>query len=119
MTALHDLNQGIWPALRRLHGLQAVWSASVLVAFPVALRHWQRMVIKEAHLEVLSGAAATGAVFAELFMIKSLLVFDPLQRVRGGLRSLSDEDSEPPSPAWNTSRVRPSVKHCCSARQLV
>ena len=77
----------------------------MLVAFPVALRHWQRMVIKEAHLEVLSGAAATGAVFAELFMIKSLLVFDPLQRLRGGLRSLSDEDSEPPSPAWNTSRV--------------
>ena len=83
----------------------------MLVAFPVALRHWQRMVIKEAHLEVLSGAAATGAVFAELFMIKSLLVFDPLQRVRGGLRSLSEEDSEPPSPAWNTSRVRPSMRH--------
>lgn len=83
----------------------------MLVAFPVALRHWQRMVIKEAHLEVLSGAAATGAVFAELFMIKSLLVFDPLQRVRGGLRGLSDEDSEPPSPAWNTSRVSWLVEH--------
>ncbi len=29
------------------------------------------------HVELLAGAAAAGSLFAELFMIKSLLVFDP------------------------------------------
>ena len=41
---------------------------------PVAL---QRRFIPPAHVEILAGAAAAGSLFAELFMIKSLLVFDP------------------------------------------
>ena len=37
----------------------------------------QRRFIPPAHVEILAGAAAAGSLFAELFMIKSLLVFDP------------------------------------------
>lgn len=41
------------------------------------------------HVEVLSGAAAVGSVFAELFMIKSLLVFDPEAHNRKGQAPLN------------------------------
>ena len=50
--------------------------ASIAVAAPVVL-HKPWMNIPTAHVEILAGAAAVGSVFAELFMIKSLLVFDP------------------------------------------
>ena len=55
---------------------QAVWVASLAVAVPVVARApW--MAIPSAHVEILAGAAAVGSVCAELFMIKSLLVFEP------------------------------------------
>ena len=69
-AALHRACADSEPVLH----LQLVWAASVLLEVPVAL---QRRFIPPAHAEILAGAAAAGSLFAELFMIKSLLVFDP------------------------------------------
>jgi len=74
--------------------VQGIWVASIFVALPVLLR--THKAIRAAHVEILSGSAATGAVFAELFMIKSLLVFNPKAKAT---------DDESSSPRWNTSRV--------------
>ena len=85
-------------------GVQAVWLGSLLIALPVAsARPWKAIPL--AHVEALSGAAAFGTVFAELFMIKSLLVFDPQPRPP---KPKQDDlpDSQPPSPMWNRSRVQ-------------
>lgn len=76
--------------------MQAVWTASILIAAPVSL-HRQWLTIPTAHVEVLAGAAAIGSVFAELFMIKSLLVFDPKVPV--------ENTSAPTSPRYKSSRV--------------
>lgn len=66
------------------------------MATPVALhRHWATIPV--AHVELLAGAAAIGSVFAELFMIKSLLVFDPKDPVEG--------EEGPLSPRYTKSRV--------------
>lgn len=75
---------------------QVVWATSILIAAPIAL-HQRWLTIPTAHVEVLAGAAAIGSVFAELFMIKSLLVFDPKVPVDG--------NSAPTSPRYRTSRV--------------
>ena len=64
------------------------------MALPVLIH--THKAIRAAHVEILSGSAATGAVFAELFMIKSLLVFNPKAK------ATTDESG---SPRWNTSRV--------------
>lgn len=80
------------------HTLQGIWVASIFVALPVLIR--THKAVRASHAEILSGSAATGAVFAELFMIKSLLVFQPKARQTG------DESS---SPRWNTSLVCVSV----------
>ena len=80
---------------------QAVWTASILIAAPVSL-HRQWINIPTAHVEVLAGAAAVGSVFAELFMIKSLLVFDPTVPV--------ENSTGPTSPRYKRSRVKP---HSC------
>jgi hypothetical protein len=86
-----------------------VWIAAILVATPVALhKHW--VSIPTSHVELLAGAAAIGSVFAELFMIKSLLVFDPNPAVNG---------DSPISPRYRTSRVRlivPKIHLHCSVR---
>lgn len=73
-----------------------MWATSILIAAPVAL-HKQWLNIPTAHVEVLAGAAAIGSVFAELFMIKSLLVFDPKVPV--------EDSSGPASPRYRSSRV--------------
>ncbi|CAL8469789.1 g9331 [Coccomyxa elongata] len=73
-----------------------VWATSILIAAPIAL-HKQWLNIPTAHVEVLAGAAAIGSVFAELFMIKSLLVFDPKVPV--------EDSSEPTSPRYRSSRL--------------
>ena len=65
------------------------------MALPVLIR--THKAIRAAHVEVLSGSAATGAVFAELFMIKSLLVFNP--------KAKATDDDTSASPRWNTSMV--------------
>ena len=57
--------------------------------------------IPGSHTEVLSGAAAVGSIFAELFMIQSLLVFDPAVRRR--------QDELPSSPVYNRRAVRISL----------
>ena len=57
--------------------VQVIWAASVLVAAPVLL-YQKSAGVPESHTEILSGAAAVGSMFAELFMIQSLLVFDPV-----------------------------------------
>lgn len=46
---------------------QVVWGLSLMIAAPVLL---SARLIPDSHIEALLGAAATGAVFAELFMIK-------------------------------------------------
>ncbi|KAL3152102.1 hypothetical protein ABBQ32_001207 [Trebouxia sp. C0010 RCD-2024] len=69
-----------------------IWVASIFVALPVLIR--THKAVRATHAEILSGSAATGAVFAELFMIKSLLVFNPR------CKPASDDSS---SPRWNTS----------------
>ncbi|DBB16381.1 hypothetical protein WJX82_004098 [Trebouxia sp. C0006] len=71
-----------------------IWVASIFVALPLLLH--THKAIRAAHVEILSGSAATGAVFAELFMIKSLLVFNPKAKAT---------DDESSSPRWNTSRL--------------
>jgi hypothetical protein len=60
--------------------------------------------IPASHLEALTGAAAVGAVFAELFMIKSLLIFDPKSSWRSWGRSSSDVPS-----SWNVDLVRQRI----------
>jgi hypothetical protein len=51
-----------------LYMLQVVWGLSLLIAAPVLL---SARLIPDSHVEALLGAAAVGAVFAELFMIKA------------------------------------------------
>ena len=84
--------------------MQAVWAASLAVAAPVVLRQpW--MAIPSAHVEILAGAAAVGSVCAELFMIKSLLVFDPKVDAEGHAGS-DDSSKSPKSPRYKQSKVR-------------
>ena len=47
--------------------LQVTWGLSLMIAAPVLL---SARLIPDSHVEALLGAAAVGAVFAELFMIK-------------------------------------------------
>ena len=69
------------------------------MAVPVLLKEKSRH-IPGSHTEILSSAAAVGSVFAELFMIQSLLVFDPaVCRV---------PDEQPASPMYNRRAVSPS-----------
>lgn len=75
---------------------QVIWAASTLVAVPVLLQ-CNTMQIPESHTEILSAAAAVGSVFAELFMIQSLLVFDP--------KVNSSSSEQPSSPAYNRGAV--------------
>ena len=84
---------------------QAIWVASLLVAVPVAV-HKPWMGIPSAHVEILAGAAAVGSVFAELFMIKSLLVFDP--KVDDG--KIASDDGAPLSPRYKQSKVLTALK---------
>lgn len=78
--------------------LQVIWVASVLIAFPILLES-RRAQFPGSHAEILSAAAAVGSVFAELFMIKSLLVFDP--KTKFG----STGSQQPASPAYSRSAV--------------
>jgi hypothetical protein len=78
---------------------QVFWAASILVAVPVLL-HKQSAHIPGSHTEILSGAAAVGSMFAELFMIQSLLVFDPAVQATVG--------EQPSSPSYNRRAVS-----CC------
>lgn len=55
------------PGLPSQHAPQVVWGLSLLIAAPVLL---SARLIPDSHVEALLGAAAVGAVFAELFMIK-------------------------------------------------
>ena len=48
--------------------LQVTWGLSLMIAAPVLL---SARLIPDSHVEALLGAAAVGAVFAELFMIKA------------------------------------------------
>jgi len=62
----------------RLHAIfhtlsWVVWGLSLTIAAPVLLGAR----VPETHVEALLGAAAIGAVFSLLFMIKGLLIFDP------------------------------------------
>ncbi|KAK9829305.1 hypothetical protein WJX72_005048 [[Myrmecia] bisecta] len=93
----------------------AVWAAAVLVALPVVIRKpW--IAIPASHVEVLSGAAAVGGVFAEMFMVKSLLVFDPDEerRERVQRKGQPTDDDQPSSPVWNRARL-PSKKSSSAA----
>lgn len=76
--------------------LQVIWAASILVAVPVLLQN-ESAHIPGSHTEILSGAAAVGSIFAELFMIQSLLVFDPAVRMM--------QDEQPSSPVYNRRAV--------------
>ena len=70
-----------------------MWALSLLVAVPALT---QRGPIPSTHLEALLGAAAVGAVWAELFCIKSLLVFEPAPGKPGAVEA----------PLWNLAHVR-------------
>jgi hypothetical protein len=85
--------------------LQVFWASSILVAAPVLL-YDQGPAIPGSHTEILSGAAAVGSMFAELFMIQSLLVFDPIQPTAGG---------HPGAPTYNRRAVSPSFFRCSTA----
>ncbi|CAK0784954.1 hypothetical protein CVIRNUC_008159 [Coccomyxa viridis] len=77
----------------------AIWVAALAVALPVALhRRW--LMIPHAHVEVLAGAAAIGSVIAELFMIKSLVVFDPKISTE-----VATNGHEPASPRYSRGRL--------------
>ena len=82
-----------------VRAMQAIWVAALAVALPVALhRRW--LMIPHAHVEVLAGAAAIGSVIAELFMIKSLVVFDPKIST-----DVATNGHEPASPRYSRGRV--------------
>jgi len=87
--------------------LQAIWVAALAVALPVAL-HKKWLTIPTAHVEVLAGAAAIGSVIAELFMIKSLVVFDP----KISAEATTNGHEETASPRYNRSRVHISTTWC-------
>ena len=78
--------------------MQVVWSASILVAVPVLVQN-PGLHIPASHTEVLSAAAAVGSIFAEMFMIQSLLVFDPK------VAKAQDVNGEPGSPVYNRNHV--------------
>ena len=59
------------------HMAQALWGASVLLALPVLAKLGAHL--NRNQTDLVSSASAIGSVFAELFMVKSLLVFDPPQ----------------------------------------
>ncbi len=82
--------------------LQVVWGLSLLIAAPVLL---SARLIPDSHVEALLGAAAVGAVFAELFMIKGLLIFDPEPDNRANGRD--SDTGEMAVPRWNLALVRP------------
>ena len=84
--------------------LQAIWVAALAVALPVAL-HKKWLDIPYAHVEILAGAAAIGSVIAELFMIKSLVVFDP----KISADPVVNGHEEPASPRYSRTRVRHSI----------
>ena len=73
---------------------QGVWALSLLIAVPALV---QQGPIPSTHLEALLGAAACGAVFAELFCIKSLLTFEPRE---------PPSDTDVSEPLWNLKHVR-------------
>ena len=60
--------------------------------------------IPATHVELLSGAAAIGGVFAEFFLINSLLVWDP--KAPAAPLPDDDDDLEPTSPQWRRGLVR-------------
>ncbi len=61
--------------------MQVFWFCSVLVALPVLIAHYQGR-HESAQSELLAAAATVGAVFSLLFLLKSLLTFNPAQPVR-------------------------------------
>ena len=75
--------------------------AALAVALPVAL-HKKWLDFPYAHVEILAGAAAIGSVIAELFMIKSLVVFDP----KISADPVLNGHEEPESPRYSRTRVR-------------
>ena len=76
---------------------QALWGASVLLALPVLAKLGAHL--NRNQTDLVSSASAIGSVFAELFMVKSLLVFDPPQEAaeRLGRRKSAE---------WRRTRVR-------------
>ena len=62
--------------------MQALWGASVLLALPVLAKLGAHL--DRSQTDLVSSASAIGSVFAELFMVKSLLVFDPPQDAAQG-----------------------------------
>ena len=84
------------------------WAASILVAAPVLL-YQKSAGMPESHTEVLSSAAAVGSMFAELFMIQSLLVFDPVHPPDGG---------RPGAPTYNRRAVGPFPPLACASNAL-
>ncbi len=68
---------------------------SLLVAVPVLS---VSIPVRATHKEALLGAGAVGGVFAELFCIKSLLTFDPVQPPTGAIDTASQ-------PKWNIAHV--------------
>jgi len=74
----------------------------VTIAAPVLLGAAR---VPETHAEALLGAAAIGAVFSLLFMVKGLLIFDP----RPGPKAADGRDSATGDlavPRWNMALVR-------------
>jgi hypothetical protein len=103
---------------------QLVWAASILVALPVTVR---RQWMPTTHVELLAGAAAAGSLFAELFMIKSLLVFDPDAAARerdARKRGAPGPDAgvasprSPASPRYQRNMVGPRQTHRSSHKKL-
>ncbi|GAB4819039.1 hypothetical protein N2152v2_006085 [Parachlorella kessleri] len=89
------VSQGPWPTLAA-----AFWFCSALIALPVLTTKWSNHV-DSAQCDLLAAAAAVGAVFSWLFLLKSLLAFDPSRPVRlwSGLERGSDEI------AWDVSKL--------------
>lgn len=85
---------------------QAIWVAALAVALPALHHKW--LSIPNAHVEVLAGAAAIGSVIAELFMIKSLVVFNPKISAEVTTNGYVED---PTSPRYNRSRVMKFSSH--------
>ncbi len=81
--------------------LQVVWGLSLTIAAPVLLGAR----VPDTHVEALLGAAAIGAVFSLLFMIKGLLIFDPHPGPKADGRDSATGDLA--VPRWNMALVHP------------
>lgn len=92
--------------------LQVFWFCSALIGLPVLMAQWRRKQ-DSAQFELLAAAAAVGSVFSLLFLLKSLLSFDPTKPVRLWSGLVRGREAI----AWDVKKVRHQAQHGNEVKQ--